>query len=155
MGSRINDKRRRVIEAMAQSGELTATRLRDEARDLAHPLHDDPRWLWDQDAEAAELYRLAYAGEVIRSVVTVLAHHSEPVRAFVSLSDERPGSYRYIVDVLGDEQLTAQMLSDARGEALAFVRKWQRLRRVSRMGDLLAAITELAGELQATTGAEG
>lgn len=145
--SRISDKRRAIIMAMAEAGDLTPSRLRDDARNPGHPLHDDPKWLWDDDAEAAELYRENYGRELIQSIYVVLEHVTEPVRALVSLSSDRPGQYRRIVDVLSDDDMRQQLLRDCRSEALAFVRKYQRVRTVAGAGDLLDAIGALAAAL--------
>jgi len=64
---------RQAIESTAQlNGLVTDEGIRDAARNKKHPLHADPEWLWDRDDEAAERWRLHYAGVLRRKVFVVV-----------------------------------------------------------------------------------
>lgn len=73
------------------------------------------KFLWD-DSEAAELYRLKQAREIIKVAVTVITPENVPtvvtVSEYVSLSDSRGEGYELTVDVLDDNARAQILLQD-------------------------------------------
>lgn len=117
----------------AQQDELEALRKRHKvvspqcvlefATDPTTALHR--RFTWD-DSKAAYEYRLWQARQVLRVAVSVLAGSEEPVRAFVSLQDDRgKEGYRWTADVLSDAELRQKMLDEAMAELRVFQRKYR------------------------------
>lgn len=96
---------------------------------------------WD-NGKAAEKWRLRQASELIRVVVIVSEQTSEKVRAFVSLTQDRTktGGYRAFADVVENEQLFANLLSQARNELVAFKRKYDHLRQIGELIGVFEAI---------------
>jgi hypothetical protein len=81
-----------ALEQLCQrDGFLTPQQVVGEAVDPAHPLHDYFEW---DDSEAASRYRLAQAGQLIRSVkitVQVSEEETRRVRAYTSVPrEDRP-----------------------------------------------------------------
>lgn len=109
------------------SGMLSPAAVVDFARNPKTALHS--RFTWD-NSEAAEQWRLHEARNVIRVYVYVPEGQTEPVRAYVSLRQDRhaEGGYRAIRDVLTDEELSEQLLSEALDELRVFRRKYQQLK---------------------------
>lgn len=89
-----------------------------------HVLHKE--FTWD-DTRAAHERRLDQACKLIRITVMVIAEERAPVRAYVSLTTDRPKGYRAIPQVLSKEELRAQMLEDALNDLLALKRKYRAL----------------------------
>lgn len=96
------------------------------ASDPTTALH--ARFCWD-DTKAAELYRIEQARRVIRCVVTVVDEGRPPVRAYVSLRQDRADgdSYREIRDVLSVPDLRKMLLAQALREAEAWRQRYERL----------------------------
>lgn len=117
------------------------------ARKADSALHEDfaKQGLWD-DKAAADRARLEYAGRIIRLYVIKPSEESkEPVRALVSLIDDRKvkeGSrgYRHISDVMGDEDLHEQLLQTALMELRAFKRKYSTLQGLAGVWNALDSI---------------
>ena len=97
---------------------------------------------WD-DSSAAEHWRLEQARGIIRVTVTVLPNQDMPVRAFVSLRDDRNVNigYRNITSVLSDEELRRQLLNDALSEMQVFKRKYAQLKELE---SVFMAMEEIA-----------
>lgn len=94
-----------------ERGALTPALVVDAARDPQHPLHS--RFTWD-DTEAAIRWRLAQAGELIRSArVTyrTAKDDEQQVRAFVPVraDDFGPADYMPVDEAMADD-LTAQLV---------------------------------------------
>lgn len=89
----------------------------------------DRNGLWD-DKTAAEVARLEFASRIIRTYVFVRDDARGPVRALVSLHEDRkkdgPG-YRALTDVLDDPDLTESLIQTALMEFRALKRKYDRL----------------------------
>jgi len=100
------------------------------------------RFTWD-DSAAAHQYRLWQARQVLRVSVFVPEGSKTPVRAYVSLRDDRneEGGYRATVDVLSDAALREKMLDEALEELQVFERKYRLLSE-------LAPVFEAAGKLR-------
>lgn len=115
-----------AIRAGSPDGVLREEDVVQEARRPTHPLHD--RFEWD-DTKAAHAHRLAQARELIRVAVTVLPGQRTPVRAFVSLPNDRTpeGGYRRTEDVLTSADLRAQLLAGALAELRALEARYGRL----------------------------
>jgi hypothetical protein len=92
-------------------------------------LHSQFEW---NDGKAAEAYRIWQARELIRCSVLVIPGSHTPVRAYVSLTNERwgagGGGYRPIGDVLSNVEWRERMLVDALEEMRLFREKYQILK---------------------------
>ncbi len=105
---------RKELEAMAASnnGVVTVDMVIDAAKDESSPLHS--HFEWDND-KAAENYRRWQARALIaRCKITIASSEGVEVRAFVSLTQDRTsgGGYRMTTDVIGDDDLSAELLMD-------------------------------------------
>jgi len=123
----------RLIEG--KHGVLKSEDVVEFARNKKTTLHG--QFVWD-DTEAARLYRLYTARQVILASVTILEREDKKytVRAFVSLSPDRQeegGGYRSITTVLGDSEMKGQMLKDALGELATIRRKYNSLSQLSKV----------------------
>ena len=104
------------------------------ARNKRTALHSEFEW---DDAKASAEFRLEQARRVIRVSVTVLpSPHSdqEPVRAYVSVASDRAqpgGGYRSFADVMTDDDMRAELVNEALGEAKRWRRKYERLRELA------------------------
>ena len=107
------------------------------ARDPKSALHG--RFQWD-DSKAAHQYRLWQARELIECHVVVLKADTDPIRAYVSLRDERRnrGGYRHVVDVMTDASMRKRFLAEALDEA----ERWQA--RYARLQELAPIFNEIA-----------
>ena len=119
--------------AAQHDGMLRPESVVEFARDEATALHGEFEW---DDSEAARKFRIVQARQLIRLVVNVdPSANGEPVRAFVSLSEDRVAKdgYRRLVDVMNDEQRRAMLLRDALRELAAFKRKYSVLSELSKV----------------------
>jgi hypothetical protein len=148
-GSHLYGEAQPVGERLAQleaNGRLTPADVLGDARSEQSPLH--PHFEWD-DSTAAQKYRLAQAGHLIRCVTVVVDEvpNEEPriIRAFVPISDERDEERRYVqtVRALADPELRHQVLRQAYAELGAVARKYRELKELS---DVVQAIDRV-GEL--------
>lgn len=99
---------------------------------------------WD-DSRAAESYRIEQARRLLRVAVTMHEPSREVIRAYVSLTPDRADGtgYRAAVDILGDREMTAQMVTDALRELSTFQRKYAALRHVAELEGVFVAIEAL------------
>ena len=101
------------------------------ARNKRTALHLEFEW---DDAKASAEHRLWQARTVIRVAVTVLpSPHAdqEPVRAYVSVVSDRVrpgGGYRPLADVMTNDQMRAELVTEALGEVKRWRRKYERIR---------------------------
>jgi len=109
--------------AEANDGRLKPLAVVDEARNVKHPLH--PYFEWD-DQVAATSYRMEQARTLIR-VIRVETGGSEPVRAFLSISDKGGVSYRTLGEVQGSLDLQLLILDKAEKDLLAFETRYKNL----------------------------
>lgn len=121
------------------SGLLSPAAVVDFARNPNTALH--ARFTWD-DGAAAEQWRLHEARNVIRVYVYVPEGSSEPIRAYVSLRNDRnaDGGYRQIRDVLSDAELSEQLLEEALADLRVFRRKYQQLKALKSLFDEIAEL---------------
>jgi hypothetical protein len=113
--------------AKRNNGILRPKDVVEYARNAKTALHS--KFTWD-DTKAAEEYRLWQAREVIRVTVIELPGNSDPIRAFVSLTDDRQnddGGYRYLVDILADPTRRNQLLREAMEDFRRWKNKYDRL----------------------------
>lgn len=114
------------------------------ARDPKSALHG--RFQWD-DTEAAAEYRIWQARQIIRVTVRVVSNSVTPIRAYVSLIDDREnegGGYRALADVLSDKDLLAAMLAQALAELELFRAKYSMLEALKPLFDAVDEVTEKA-----------
>ena len=117
-------------------GRLTPRELVDESRPEDAPLHHCFEW---NDDVAAEKWREAQAGHIIRCVEVVREDMSQPVRAFtpVIVTPDEARVYRSVEAVMVTADGRRAMLDDAKRELAAFKRKYAGLKE-------LAAVIEAA-----------
>ncbi len=141
MGDTLNQRQQVELAALQKKHRLISpTSIVEFARDKKTALH--ARFTWD-DTAAAEQYRLWQARQVLRVAVFVPEGSTTPIRAFVSLRDDRgieDGGYRSVVDVLSDKELRAKMLAEALDELQGFE---QRYRLLSELAPVFAAAAKL------------
>ncbi len=92
---------------------------------------------------AAEQYRLQQARQLIRVTVQMLPGENKETQVFVSLTPDREeaaGGYRIVAEVLSDEQLRSQMLSDALAELELFRAKYKRLKELAAVFEAMESI---------------
>ena len=108
-------------------GMISPDRVVDFAKNPKTALH--ARFNWD-NTEAAHQYRLWQARQLIRVRMIYLPQSDKPVRAFVSLSNERggKGGYRPMELVLRSRPMREQMLSDALADFEILRRKYATLK---------------------------
>lgn len=97
------------------------------ARNPDTALHS--KFTWD-DTTAAHQYRLWQAREIIRVVVTVPDRATEPMRVYVSLTDDRQedgGGYRTLTEVMRKKDMRAALLSQAHDDMDRFQTKYRQI----------------------------
>jgi hypothetical protein len=118
-------------EIEANKGRLdtaeTAEELVERSRAKTSPTHHLFEW---NDSKAAVEYRLDQARFLIRAVYVVFEEQPdrEPVRAFVTLTQEGKKGPVPMRRVLNSADLRAAMLEDAKRDALAWQHRYESLR---------------------------
>ena len=117
-------------------GMVTAYQLVEFARPTESPLH--PYFTWD-DTEAARLHRLNEARFILRVAVEYVGapDRREAIRVAVHLSSDDAG-YRLLAEVLTDEEMRMQLISDAARDVDVMKNKYTKL------VELRPAISKLA-----------
>lgn len=117
-----------LTKRLAKEGRLTPAAVKEEAARKDHPLHPASGWYWDQDAAAAEQWRLQVARNVISAprVVAVEYHEAahDPdetgvpvwVQAGKSTIHGRGSTYRRTEDVMKEPYERAQYLTQLLNE---------------------------------------
>lgn len=123
---------------------LQAEQVVEFARNPKTALHT--RFDWD-DSEAAEKWRLHQARNLIRVEVVMLKGSDEPVRAFVSLRDDRTAGigYRTIASVMSDSDRRAKLLAEAEADFRALQMKWKQLRELAPIFDAMDSVFPKGG----------
>lgn len=145
-----------------RNGELTAELVVKEASAKGSPLNG--YFEWDNKAAGFQ-YRLEQARALIRRV-TIVVHKPEPIvmdltKVKREVKEAQPPtrqervrgwafiksteSYKPIGEVLGDDELRAELLEDAKRDWLAFKRKHGQL---DELGDLIAKGDEVFFEVE-------
>ena len=100
------------------------------------------RFDWD-DTEAARKYRLFQARQIIRVNVTLVQCDRKEikVRAFYSLQSNRMNrsGYRATAEVMGDDEMRAELLEMALADMKRFRAKYQQLQELARVFDAMEA----------------
>jgi len=127
-------------------GDLTPRMVVDAARPENAMLH--PYFEWNNRA-AAEKYRLAQAGHLIRCIVIVEGEgeDAETTRAFhyVRRSGESQKVYVHMREVFDEDELKAQVLEDARRELIGWKTRYAQYREVKeRFASVFEAIGAVA-----------
>jgi hypothetical protein len=128
------------IEACQRNGLIRPADVVEAARDENSALHECFEW---DDTEAGHQYRLIQARQLIRVYVHVEEkEEAEPVRAFVSLTtDQRNpgGGYRTIAQVMSNEELREQMLTDALTRLRNLQKQYRSLTELAKVWDAVDA----------------
>jgi hypothetical protein len=138
------------LAALEASGRLTAKAVVQEARSDDSPLH--PLFEWD-DAKAADKYRIAHAGHVIRCVTVVLdqqqSEEPKTIRAFVPITQgDESRQYVDTVRALSDTEMRRQVLAQAHAELGAVARKYRELKELADVVNAIDRVGELLKEGQ-------
>lgn len=123
-------------------GRFTPGDVVNAARSVGTELHKCFEW---DDTKAAEQYRLAQAGFLIRKLVVQIAEEgadSEPVRAFVSIDglDEGPRFY-HIRDAMADSDLRRLVLQEALEELKDFRKRYARYQELAAVFEAIDKIS--------------
>jgi hypothetical protein len=116
------------IIAAEHDGLLRAGDVVEYARDPRTMLHG--QFTWD-DTVAAEAYRLWQARSIIIANVTVKRTDVQPVRAWVSLQDDRAqpgGGYRSLDAVMSHQEMRQQLLRQALADGRRWMSKYRALK---------------------------
>lgn len=126
------DKLRHELETIRRKhkGILNPKDVVQFARNSDTALHQEFEW---NDKIAGDAYRILQAREVIRTRVTVLRPNTEPVRAYVSLPNDRKrnGGYREINEVLANDTWREQLIESALIEMRAFQAKYKAIKELT------------------------
>ena len=129
------------IERIRQNsgGTLNPAVIVREAEPPASILHNYFEW---DDTKAAHEYRLEQARKLIRICVRYIPDGpDEPVRAYVSLQDDRgTNGYRSITDVMSDERLREKLLAEAKRDMNLFRQKYAVLRELAQVFEAMDAV---------------
>jgi hypothetical protein len=126
-----NIKRELRIIARKHHGLLRPVDVVEYASNPKTALHDC--FTWD-DTEAAQQYRLWQARQIIRVRVQVIPQHTEPVKVWVSMKDDRyreGGGYRGLVPVMSDQTRKTQLVAEALEDLKVWRRKYDTLKELS------------------------
>ena len=118
-----------AIRAKSPDGLLRPAAVVKEAKAATHPLHAQFEW---DDRKAGHLHRLTQARVLIVKVKIVNPNdlNAAPTPAYVSLMDDRQrpqGGYRHTVDVLGNDELAAELKATALKELRAWSQRYKAL----------------------------
>lgn len=121
------------------------------ARNPSSALH--AQFEWDNE-KAADLQRITRARELIAIVHVERQPELPPIRAYVSLVDDRKkgGGYRTLSDVLAGSALRKKLVRDALRDVETFETKYRILLRLANAGGLRAGLDALKEALCAVAG---
>ena len=131
MASREPILRELEVIRRANAGILRPPDVVEFAGDPETALHSC--FTWD-DTKAAEEYRLWQARQLIRVTVLLLPGDDRPIRAYVSLRQDRSvvgGGYRAMVDMLSDKDGRRAVLAEAKADWEVFAEKHDHLRELA------------------------
>lgn len=136
--------------AQSHSGVLNPQVIVTAARDPLSPLHDQFEW---NDDDAAELYRLAQAGALVRRVrITFVREnagtkelHISTTRAYQSRQSQRSpdGGYEGIGAIMGDETKRGELLAQVLRELISYRKRYTELTELQEIWDALDQAKEL------------
>lgn len=126
-------------------GLLRPEKLVEAAESPTHPLHN--RFVWD-DSEAARLFRIQQAREVIRSYTIDIPETKIKVRALTSLDIDRiSGGYRWTLEVVERPDLRQEMVRTALHELKNIENKYRHL---EELASIWSTIEEKSSEVANT-----
>lgn len=134
-----------VCEELESQGRLTAKNLLDVSRPEDAPLHGEFEW---DDSVAAEKFREEQARHVINSIKVVRTeeeneNENEPhIRAFFNLRRTEP-EYESIQVILSDEDKYNELMKVAVRDLMAFERKYNKLKELSKVFDAINEVISL------------
>lgn len=143
-----SDLIKQELEALAEAnnGLLKPEAVVEFAKDPNTALHS--RFEWD-DTEAAKAYRLYQARQIIRVSVSVLPNENETeYRVFVSLKNDRSngGGYRPMVEVMTNDEMRRQLLSQAHNDFKMWQKKYNQLKELAPVFAQMDLIMEQTSE---------
>ena len=102
-------------------------------------LHNCFEW---NDQKAGCEYRIWQARMLIRVCVRLVPEGpTEPVRVYVSLKNDRGDcGYRSIVDVMGDDELRAKLLAEAKQDMISFRQKYSILKELANIFEAMVCV---------------
>lgn len=120
------------------NGRLEPEWVVHNAKSPRNPMHDLFEW---DDNVAAQNFRVDQARSVIRSVDVVVeeAPQMKPMRAFVSVVQERDRSYTSVQHAMSDDDLRKQLIAQAYTELEAWQKRYAEL---IELADVFAAIDQ-------------
>lgn len=122
-----------------QQGYITPKTVLDSARSEMSVIHTCFEW---KDDIAAEKYREEQARSLIRNLTIRMIESDEkqvePVRAFVNIQQADTSEFISLQNVLKDEELTRQLLEQAKRDLASFTRKYSTLQELRSVFDAIA-----------------
>lgn len=138
--SRINtspDVAADVFRQLENSGGLTPKRLVEVSKPNDAPLHNEFEW---NDKKAAQQYREAQAGHLIRCLVVRKEESSEQTtRVYFPVSE--PKVYTNITTILKNDNYRERMLEQAKREMISFKVKYKNLSELEPVFESIAKVT--------------
>ena len=132
-------------------GAVAADDVVHAAKAKRSPLHEDFEW---DDSKAANEHRLETARRMLRSFVIVRTElkTDRPQRAYEIVREPQEGQkrirhvYRTVDDIMGDENLRAELLGRALGELISIRNRYRDLQELA---VVLRAIDDVVGQFSA------
>jgi hypothetical protein len=118
-----------ALIAKRNRGMISPDKVVAFAKNKKTALHHSFQW---DDRKAGDQYRLWQARQIIRVHVAVIKDDTKPVRAYVSLQQDRGAKgYRRTVDVLASDELREMMLDEAKATMQLFANKYRTIKELS------------------------
>lgn len=120
-------------------GRLMPEAVVEFARNPSTALHSQFDW---DDSEAASKWRLEQARGIIRVQVEVKESGKQSVPVYVHLRSDREedGGYRRLVDVLSDNDLREQLLTQAKQDMRTFKKKYEILEELAHVREAMEEV---------------
>lgn len=159
-----SEKIRAALAAIAESngGYLNPSHVVEAARDHDHVLHSEFDW---NDEDAADKYRLAQAGALIRRVkFTVIRNESESkevrivtTRAFQSRGSARGnnGGYESVEAIMSDSNKREELLNQVLRELNSYRKRYAELAALSDVWNAIDEAIDLHGQAPSRHGEAG
>lgn len=143
------DPQKIADEIFSISDEPTKEQIVDKARDESTELHDLFEW---NDTIAAEEWRKEQAGAILRKLKVVFINddadeeHEEtktiPVRMFYGNPKTNEG-FVHIEKIMSNDDMYEQLLEKAKGELIAFRKKYSMLKELNPLFEAIDRIDEI------------
>lgn len=145
-----NEAIRAALSAIAEAngGYLNPAHVVDAARDASSVLHDE--FAWD-DEEAAEFYRLAQAGALIRRVKFQIVKQDPKTKAISIMTtrayQSRPstrgnGGYESIEAIMADDEKREELLQQVLRELSAYRKRYAELSALTSVWNAIDSATD-------------